>query len=119
MFLHGDALNEILFYFASEKRADIMDYVINNCDLKLIDSYKVSKCDFKKELKAIHEETPSYEIWNRGINQMCLEWASHNAAYACGIARERTKDCDLDYPQSFLERAFYAVCGCLVWLFIK
>ena len=88
-------------------------------NLKIFDSYKVSKCDFKKELKAINEESPESEIWNRGYNQMCLEWAVHNACYALNIKRSSTKDVDLNYPQSFFVRALYAVIGCAVWLFIK
>ena len=88
-------------------------------DLRLLDSYTVSKKDFKKELTQIRNFHPGSEIWNRGFNQMCLEWASHNACYGLGIMRDRTKDCDLEYPQPFWLRAIYAVIGCLVWPFIK
>ena len=89
-----------------------------NC-LTLIDSYKISKKNFKSEIKQIRAFHPSFEVWKRQDNQICLEWACHNACYALGIKREQTKDCDLEYPQSFGVRAAYAVCGCLVWLFIK
>ena len=94
-------------------------HTITDNNLHLIDSYKVSKRDFKKELKAIHDFHPNYDVWNRGREQMCLEWATHNACYALGIKREQTKDCDLEYPQSFWVRAAYAICGCVVWIFIK
>ena len=97
----------------------MIKHTISDDNLRLIDSYKVSKKNFKKELKQIHAFHPSYEVWNRGYDQMCLEWAVHNAAYDLHIMRSNTKDCDLNYPQCFLERAFYAVVGCLVWIFIK
>lgn len=99
--------------------AVLPDYIISDHNLKIYDSYEVKKKDFKPTLVAIEEREPNYEVWKRGKNQMCLEWATHNAFYAVGIKREQTKDCDLNYPQPFLERAAYAICGCLVWLFIK
>ena len=88
-------------------------------NLYLIDSHKVSKKKFRSELNQIHALHPKSEVWNRGYTQMCLEWACHNALYACHIARERTKDCDLNYPQNIFVRAAYTIMGCIVWLFIK
>lgn len=97
----------------------MIDHTITDENLHLIDSYKVSKKDFSKELNEIKEHEPDYQVWNRGIPQMCLEWAVHNAAYALNIKREQARHVDLNYPQSFWERAFYAIGGCLVWPFIK
>lgn len=88
-------------------------------NLHLIDSYKVSKKQFDSQLKQIKALNPESEVWHRGFPQMKLEWACHNAAYALHYQRERTKDCDLDYPQKFLTRAVYAIVGILVWPFIK
>lgn len=96
-----------------------MEYTIDNNNLHLVDSYKVSKHNFKSELENIKLQSPGYDVWNRGIPQMELELAVHNFFYCIGIARERTKDCDINYPQGFLERAAYAVLGCIVWIFIK
>lgn len=101
-----------------------MDYIITGkgvlpANLHLIDSYEVKKRDFADTLNGIKEEQPNSEVWNRGIPQMCLEWASHNACYGLCLWRDRTKDCDLDSPQSFCERAIYAICGILVWPFIR
>ena len=96
-----------------------MEYTIDNNNLHLVDSYKVSKHNFKSELENIKLKSPGYDVWNRGIPQMELEWASHNALYDLHILRDRTADCDLQYPQSFIERAAYAVFGCVVWIFIK
>lgn len=100
-----------------------MDYMITGkgvipANLHLVDSYEVKKRDFADTLNSIKEEQPDSEVWNRGIPQMCLEIACHNACYGLGLWKDRTKDCDLDYPQSFWERAIYAVVGVLVWIFI-
>lgn len=88
-------------------------------NLHLIDSYKVSKKKFNSELKQIKAFHPDSEVWNRGFAQMKLEWATHNALHSLGILKSHTKDVDLNYPQGFVVRAFYAITGCLVWIFIK
>ena len=87
-------------------------------NLHLIDSYKESKRLFKSDLLAIKASNQDSEVWMREICGMKLEWACHNALYHLHIARERTKDCDLNAPQSFLEKAAYSVLGILVWPFI-
>jgi len=94
------------------------NYTISDADLCIYDSYKIKKKDFKPTLVAIQEREPNYAVWKRGKNQMCLEWATHNALWHLHILRDRTGTVDLDYPQSFLERAAYAIVGCLVWIFI-
>lgn len=96
-----------------------MQYEISDNNLKLFDSYQVSKKNFGTELEAIKEKEPNYQVWNRGMAQMKLEWATHNFCYMVHLFRSHTKDVDLNYPQSFIERAFYAVMGCLVWIFVK
>ncbi|MBQ3712075.1 MAG: hypothetical protein II891_06740 [Bacteroidales bacterium] len=88
-------------------------------NLCIFDSYKVSKKKFQTELNQMKALHPKSEVWERGFAQMKLEWAAHNAAYALGIARSHTKDVDLNFPQSFFVRAFYAVVGVLVWVFVK
>lgn len=88
-------------------------------NLHLIDSYKVSKKKFGSELKQIRAFHPESKVWERGFALMKLEWAVHNALYALGIARSRTKDCDLNSPQSFFLKVCYAVGGVIVYPFIK
>jgi hypothetical protein len=93
-------------------------YIVTDDNLKIIDSYKLSKKYFSAEIKSIRDIYPDSKVWNRGIPQMCLELACHNFAYNVGFQRERTKDTDINYPQSFWERALYAVVGVLVWVFV-
>lgn len=93
-------------------------YTISDHDLRIFDSYMVKKKEFAPTLEDIELRDPNYAVWNRGKPQMALEWATHNALYFCNIKRSSTKDVDLNYPQSFWERAAYAIVGCLVWIFI-
>ena len=96
-----------------------MDFTIRDNNLRVVDSYKINKRDFAETLRLVRELYPNFQVWNRGIPQMCLEWATHNALYSLGISRERTDSCDFEYPQTFWLRAAYAIAGCAVWLFIK
>lgn len=97
----------------------MIDYTITNTDLKLYDSYKVSKKEFRPTLGEIESQKPEYDVWKRSKCGMCLEIATHNALYSLGLWKERTGSVDLNYPQSFIEKISYTVCGILVWLFIK
>ena len=94
------------------------NYTISDADLCIYDSYKIKKKDFKPTLVAIEEREPNYAVWKRGKNQMCLEWATHNALYFCHIKRSSTASVDLNYPQPWYERWAYAIVGCIVWIFI-
>ena len=95
-------------------------------NIHITDSYKVSKqyfCDTldkresNAEAKGITEELEVFR--NRSRFSLETEWACHNFLYALGIAQERTKDVDLDYPQKWYLRIAYTVGWVLVWLFIK
>lgn len=97
----------------------MVQYTITNTNLHIVDSYKLSKKEFRPTLDGIESQKPEYDVWKRSKCGMCLEWAVHNALYGLGIARERTKDCDLDTGQPFWLRAAYAVCGIIVWPFIR
>ena len=98
--------------------AVLPDYIISDHNLKIYDSFEVKKKDFKPTLVAIEEREPNYAVWNRGKNQMCLEWACHNACYFLNIKRSSTKDVDFEFPQAWYIRWAYAIIGCLVWIFI-
>lgn len=94
-------------------------YKISDSNLKILDSYKVSKKDFEKELNDIKSAEPDYAIWARSISGMKKEWATHNWCYRHGIKPSSTKDVDLNYPQKWYERIAYACVGTIVWPFIK
>jgi len=83
------------------------------------DSYRISKKDFDSVLDEIEEEKPSAVFKYRSRKSLKLEWATHNGLYNLGLWRSRTKDVDLEYPQSWYHKIIYWILGNLFWLFIK
>ena len=88
-------------------------------NLRIFDSYTVSKHKFHSELKQIHNLHPKSEVWNRKEWLMRLEWAVHNLCYNLHILRSHTKDVDFEYPQCWLLKITYTIFGGIAWLFIK
>ena len=96
-----------------------MRYTITPNNIHLIDSYKISKKNFQKELNQIRGLHPNCEVWKRKDCSLKLEWSTHNFLYMLHIYRSHTKDCDLNADQSFFIRAIYAICGAVAWVFIS
>ena len=87
-------------------------------NIHIADSYKVSKHSFKAVLATYTDSEAQDVKAHRSTYSLLMEWATHNWLYSLGIARERTKDCDLDYPCD-KPAILYCIIGTLVWLFIK
>lgn len=96
-----------------------MNFVVKPDRIKLLDSYQVSKWDFLHELEGVRLKTFGSDVWKRSMTSLMREWACHNAAYALGIRRDKTKDCDLNASLPWYASALYWVLGGIVWLFIK
>lgn len=96
-----------------------MKYRIFNDRIKLIGSHKVPKGKFGRELKGIRNLHPACPVWGRSEKSLIREWATHNLAYALGIRREKTKDCDLNYSLPWYAEVFYAIVGGIALLIIK
>ena len=95
-----------------------MKYKITDSNIHLIDSYLVPKRKMDRELISIRNLHPTCPVFQRSFRSLKAEWCSHNAAYSLGIARERTKDCDLNIGQAWYVVAAYWLFGALVWPFI-
>ena len=97
----------------------MVEYTISRNNLHLVDSYLVPKDDFRKELDPIRvQHQTECEVFLRSDRSLCREWATNNFYYMVGIEPERTRDCDLNYPQKWWVSAAYWVVGMLVWPFI-
>ena len=94
-------------------------YEVAPHNIRIPDSYEVSKHGFDAILDYLKIRHPDCEVWKRSRWSLKAEWAVHNALYGLGIARERTKDCDLDYPQPWYVEGAYIVFGAIVWAFIR
>ena len=97
----------------------MVEYNVSDFDIQIIDGYKVSKRDFDKELDGIEALYPNNLVFAaRSRGSLKREWATHNAFYDLHLFRSRTKDVDLNIPQTWYEKLGYAVIGTLVWPFI-
>lgn len=96
-----------------------MRYEITQHNLHICDSHLVAKREMIPSLQDIRTAHPDSEVWRRTDRSLRREWATHNLLYALGIARQRTKDVDLNYPQKWYVRMAYGICGALALIFIK
>ena len=96
-----------------------MRYRLYATRIKLYDSHLVSKRNFAKELDKIRGTHPSCRLWARSEGSIRREWAAHNLAYALGINREKTEDCDLEFEPRWYHNLLYGVVGAVALLLIK
>lgn len=95
-------------------------YWVGPTCITLRDSYRFSKAHFDRQLLRIRNLYPTHAIFAaRSMGSLKREWAGHNALYALGIKRSRTRDCDLEYPQQWHVKVAWDVLGFLVWPWIK
>ena len=96
-----------------------MKYKVFADRVKLLDSYKVPKGHFGRELVGIRNLHPDCPLWQRTDGSLKREWAAHNLAYALGIKREKTKDCDLNFTLKWYMKLAYGVVGTIASWVIK
>ena len=104
---------------SSETTDQLGDCTVTPNNIHLESSFKVGKDDFEKELMTIREQHPDSLVWNRSIESLKHEWATHNAFHALGIFPSRTAHMDLNWPQPWIVQVGYALIGRIVWPFIK
>ena len=69
----------------------------NNPTIKVFDSYRADESTMENiSHKLIIYDTENPSNWNRSYVSILREWKAHNAMYNLGVARNRTKDVDLD-----------------------
>lgn len=94
-------------------------YTMTLENLHIYGSCDVPKVQFDRQLYNIRDLYPSCHVWQRPIRSLCLEWATHNALFAMGIKKGRTRDVDLNYPIKWWVELAYKIAGTIVWPFIK
>ena len=69
-----------------------------NPDMKIYDSYRISKEDKQREVvkQLLKHEEKKPSKWDRTENSLINEWYAHNLLYSVGYKKERTKDVDFD-----------------------
>lgn len=113
------------FYEPRKKKAAaaaVVDpiYSVTENNIHIENSCDILKNDFQGVLSLIKREYPGNKVLeNRSVKSMEREWCVHNWCYAHGIAKERTRSVDLNWPQRWWVKAIYAVAGTLLWPFTK
>lgn len=95
------------------------EYMIAYGNLHINDSYRMRKRNMLMALYVLRDRHHKTDIFKRSSKSLRREWATHNLLYALGIARERTKDVDLNYPQKWYVGLAYFFCGAIALIFIK
>lgn len=83
-----------------------LDITITSNNIHIENSYRITRRRSMKEIFSIlREYLDDYHIdmdnplYHRSIYSLCNEWVAHNNCYRLGLWRDRTRDCDLNYPQ--------------------
>lgn len=97
-----------------------MKYTVTDSNIHIVDSCDYCKSAFEGALELIRDLYPDNQVLKRRKWwHIKLEWATHNAIHSLGLWKDRTKDVDINYPLKWYAAVAYAVCGALVWIFIK
>ena len=94
-------------------------YTVTDTCIKVFDSYKVSKKEFKPFIDELRKEYQVTVLEKRSDCSFTNEWACHNFLYDLHIAREHTKDIDMQYPLTWWEKIVYPLFGWFCKIFIK
>ena len=95
-------------------------YEIHDGDLKIFDSYAVSKVLFREVLEGIRAKNPDLPLWShRSMASIRHEWATHVLLYAIGYKRERTADVDINFTHKWYVELAYWVVGTIALAVIK
>lgn len=97
----------------------LYEYTYEKNNIHIDMSCTISKKYFDSALVGIEEAHPELNVWKRSMKSLKRELATHNLLYSWGIAKSRTRDCDLNYPLKWYVSVAYWVIGSLALLIIK
>lgn len=79
-------------------------------NIHIENSYRVKRSsDMKNIIYIIRDTFKDLDINKRSIGSIINEWRVHNLLYSLNIYRDRTKDVDLEYPQSWYIKVLYTL----------
>lgn len=97
---------------------NFINYKISTNNIHITDSFQYTTKKMKEIIQYLKKLYPDHIVFTRSINSLIREWRSHNLLYKLGIARKRTKDVDLDYPQKWYYTIAYFM-GSIIYYIIK
>ena len=100
---------------------DGLDITVTTNNIHIKDSYTVTKrTEIRNVLNTLEEYLKESNITmdtpfnHRSICSMVREWITHNNAYYLNYKPERTKSCDLNYPQPWYANILYFFCSLII-----
>lgn len=93
-----------------EVLSDIVYKILSN-RIKIIDSYQITNRSRMSEIiYAIQYKHPEVQF-NRNYSDLIHEWVAHNRLYKWKIKPEKTKDVDLCFNESWLNKIIWFIIG--------
>ena len=93
-----------------EVLSDIVYKILSN-RIKIIDSYQITNRSRMSEIiYAIQYKHPEVQF-NRNYSDLIHEWVAHNRLYKWKIKPEKTKDVDLCFNESWLNKIIWFLIG--------
>lgn len=91
-----------------EALSDITYKILSN-RVKIINSYKITdRSKMKEVLYAIQHNHPEVKF-NRTYKDLTNEWIAHNRLYKWNIKPEKTKDVDLGFKESWINKVVWNI----------
>ena len=92
-------------------------------NIQITECHKYTKAQMRDALNEMRignlPQDESEVLEHRSNFSLINEWCVHSMLYRLGIATERTRDCDLNYPQKWYEKAGYFCAGLIARVFIR
>ena len=89
---------------------NFINYKISTNNIHITDSFQyTTKKEMKEIIQYLKKLYPDHIVFTSSISSLVKEWQSHNLLYRLRIAKDRTKDLDLDldYPQKWYYKIAY------------
>ena len=107
---------EYIEFYENGKAVRKLPYEVTENNIHIIGGWNLPKREYDYFLNAVKAKHPDCKVFNRKRASLKLEWACHSFLYQYEIARDRTRDVDLDKDADH-KAWLYCICGVLVWFF--
>jgi hypothetical protein len=93
-------------------------YEVTDNNIHINNSCNYEKSSFDIVFQYLRDKYPTNQVLlNRKDRSLAKEWATHNLLYNMRIARDHTKDLDLNWPQKWYVKLGYCIVGTVaLWI---
>lgn len=86
---------------------NFINYKISTNNIHIADSFQYTTKKDERNNSVFEKLYPDHIVFTRSISSLVKEWQSHNLLYRLRIAKDRTKDVDLECPQKWYYKIAY------------